>query len=198
MLYREFEVVKQLFSHGLETYHLRKHDFTYAQMDNYLKNIPSEFHPSIIIHSHYGLVNKYNLKGVHVSTLNPGPAPEPLPEKCYKSTFCYNLEDIELHDHIYDQVIIGPVFKSISNPEYYNCKYNHEALSKFLMHHQFESKILAIGGIDENNSRTAIRFGFDGVVVLGSLWLAYLETMYIDQALSKYLKIKEICLQLYN
>ena len=197
-LYRENEIVNQLFKLGLEVFHLRKHNFTLQQMDEYISKISHEYHKNIILHSHFELLGKYNLKGIHISTIIPQQESESLLTCSYKSTFCYNLNDIASRNSEFDQIIIGPIFKSISNPNYYDCRYNHEVLRRFFQENNFRNKIIAIGGIDEVSAKVAISLGFAGIVALGSIWVTYLETINIDKTLNKFLRIKETCLQVCN
>ena len=197
-LYRENEIVNQLFKRGLEVFHLRKHNFTLQQMDEYISNVSPDYHKNIILHSHFELLDKYNLKGIHVSTITPPEISVSLSTCIYKSTFCYNLNDMASRDVEFDQIIIGPIFKSISNPNYYDCRYNHEVLRRFFQQNNFKNKIIAIGGIDEVSAKIAISLGFSGVVALGSIWVTYLESINIDKTINKFLRIKETCLQVCN
>lgn len=197
-LYKETYIVNQLFNNGLEVFHLRKHNFTHEQMEGYICNISPEFRQNIILHSHIELVEKYGLKGIHFSTIIPEQFTETLLPRWYKSTFCYNLRDISSRDGIFDQIIIGPIFKSISNPMYYNKRYNHCILRQFFEENSLHSKIIAIGGIDETSAKIAVNIGFKGIVALGSIWTTYLETIDIDKTITKFLRIKETCLQVCN
>ena len=197
-LYKETDIVNQLFENGLELFHLRKHNYTTEQFETYLCKIKSEYHKNIILHSNIELLEKYNLKGIHFSTLIPGQLTEKIQPQWFKSTFCFHLNDLFSLDKNFDQIIIGPIFKSISNPMYYNKRYNHNRLQNFFEENEFQSKIVAIGGIDELSANIAINLGFNGIVALGSIWTTYLETIDIKKTVRKFLLIKETCLQIAN
>ena len=62
----EFEFLNQLFSLGLEYFHIRKPGFNYSDLRNYIKDIPSKYHNRIILHSHFELLNEFELKGIHI------------------------------------------------------------------------------------------------------------------------------------
>ena len=64
----EITTVINMFEAGLQNLHLRKNRFTTAELDEYIKEIPSHFHDRIIIHSHHKLALKYNLKGFHFTS----------------------------------------------------------------------------------------------------------------------------------
>ena len=67
----EHQILAHLFDEGLEYFHLRKPGFSKARIINYLSQIPDKYYNRIVIHSHYDLIRKYNLKGIHItSTIN--------------------------------------------------------------------------------------------------------------------------------
>src|SRR5207253_11326758 len=63
-------LVAKMFEAGLKTLHLRKPKFSTRQMSEYIEAIPKEFHDRIIVHSHHNLVFKYDLKGVHFTSIH--------------------------------------------------------------------------------------------------------------------------------
>ena len=63
----EAEIVKELFDNGLETFHLRKKNASTRQIEEYLNAIPRKYWSRIVIHSHYSLAIKYDLKGIHLN-----------------------------------------------------------------------------------------------------------------------------------
>ena len=56
-----------MFEHGLESLHIKKPGFSKKQLKKYIELIPTKHHNKIIIHSHYSLALRYNLKGIHLS-----------------------------------------------------------------------------------------------------------------------------------
>ena len=63
----ELVIIIKLFEHGLKTLHLKKPKFSRKKYKSYLDQIPKEYHRFIVIHQHFSLVYKYQLKGTHVS-----------------------------------------------------------------------------------------------------------------------------------
>ena len=57
-----------MFEHGLESLHIKKPGFSKKQLKKYIDLIPLKHHNKIIIHSHYSLAFKYNVKGLHLSS----------------------------------------------------------------------------------------------------------------------------------
>ena len=74
----------------------------------------------------------------------------------------------------------------------------HEYLKTRINQQKYQSKILAIGGINESTTEVAINYGFDGVVVLGVVWALYMETFDIKRAVEKYVSINNVAKAMKN
>ena len=53
-----------LMSDEVDYFHLRKPDFDYYQFKDFIQSIDEDLHYKVVIHSHYGLVNEFNLAGI--------------------------------------------------------------------------------------------------------------------------------------
>jgi hypothetical protein len=74
----------------------------------------------------------------------------------------------------------------------------HEYLKTRINQQKYQSKILAIGGINESPTEVSINYGFDGVVVLGVVWALYMETFDIKRAVEKYVSINNVAKAMKN
>jgi len=179
----EVNIIIRLFELGLENFHLRKPGLDYIAFDNILQKIPEEYHKNIVIHSHYQLVGKYNLKGIH------------LPERTRKdfannfnlfqnniinSTSYHNLNDLLEYNNLYNYVFLSPVFDSISKTNYFST-FNLEDISLTLTKTQY--KVVALGGIGLSNVKITKSIGFYGIALLGSVWMA-------NEPIKKFYEIK--------
>src|SRR5438093_92198 len=63
----ETATINEMFRNDLQYFHIRKPDFTEADLRKYLDKIDSEYHDRIIIHSHYDVLKDYRLKGIHIN-----------------------------------------------------------------------------------------------------------------------------------
>jgi thiamine-phosphate pyrophosphorylase len=61
----EIKLINALFANGLTCLHLRKPEASAEQIALLLKRIEPEYHKSIMLHSHYHLAEKFNLRGIH-------------------------------------------------------------------------------------------------------------------------------------
>jgi|LauGreDrversion4_2_1035121.scaffolds.fasta_scaffold391548_2 thiamine-phosphate pyrophosphorylase len=195
----EHQLLNQLFSNGLEVFHLRKRDYTLQQMMDYIQAIPAEFHPRIVIHSHFQLLSYFNLKGVHFNkqyTLQhfKNEASEDLYNLVslkHISLSVHSLNDILKLDREYNYVFISPVFDSISNRGY-NAKIKIKTFQKFLETRNRKVKVIALGGIKEENIPLAFATGFDGVAMLGYIWNEFAQNKNVDLGIERFKQIQRL------
>lgn len=166
-LNNEHDILCSLFEAGLEYYHLRKPDLSKEELDNYLQQIPLKYLNKIVLHSHHDLLEKYNLKGKHISSTKLNLKGD----SKYISTSFHTLEEIENCKEKYDYVFLSPIFDSISKQEYPS-NFNKKQLTDFFIKHTKIVDVIALGGINEKTIDGALAYGFDGVAVLGGIWMS--------------------------
>lgn len=176
----EHEITCSLFAAGLEYYHLRKPDFSKGKMESFLKQIPQKYFDRIILHSHFELLEKYNLKGIHTKF----PVQKEQIEETFISASFHSFKEIEECKEKYDYAFLSPIFNSISKKNY-NAAFDRSELKYFLENNK-EKNIIALGGIDELTIPQANKSGFDGVAVLGALWMS-------TDPLGKFIRLKNCC-----
>ncbi len=164
----EIRKVKSLLDQGLQQFHIRKPGFTDFDMINYITSIPKAYHKFLVLHSHYCLVKDFGLKGIQVGVNSIAEAKE------YKNSFNYygysahSFDEIVTNKQNYTHFFLSPVFNSISKKDY-KSNFNLSEISEFLQENQ-ELKIIALGGISNNNFRQCIDIGFSGMALLGAIW----------------------------
>ncbi len=195
-LYKEIDVVVGLIENGLTHFHLRKHDLSIYEYRKILLEIPSEYHNRIILHSHFELLQEFDLKGYHLTSEERSNVVIP-ENNLTKSTFAKDFNILPELDGRFEHIIIGPVFKSISKRDL-EVRYNHDFLCTQFRENDFKSQILAIGGIKENTTEIALNYGFSGVAILGSIWATYMETFNVQAAIDKYISIRNVSVVMKN
>src|SRR5947209_3397705 len=80
---REIAVLAALLAAGLERYHVRKPHWSAAQLETWLRMLPSEWRSRLVLHSHHELVATLGLGGRHwrddgIGRVIPNPPPQPL------------------------------------------------------------------------------------------------------------------------
>ena len=175
-LHSETKHVVQLFENGLETFHLRKPDFSSKEMFEYINLIPSQYHKYIVLHSHHKLAKKFKLKGLHCSRMHR--------KKKYNTKFkffllkmkhptllltksCHKIHKIDENSSRYSYVFLSPIYESISKKAHGGL-FSERQLSKALT--KSEQHVFALGGVDETKFEELKNYGFYGVALLGAIW----------------------------
>lgn len=183
---REHAVLAQLFAAGLTSYHLRKPTWTREQLAAWLRALPVEFHPRIVLHTHHDLAAEFALGGLHereagragplglpvgqASAARPTSAPSgrALP----RSRAVHDVDTLRALLDVYDRLLVSPVFASISKADHApDARLGHDDLRAALALPR-RTEVFALGGIDASRISACRELGFDGVAVLGAVWLA--------------------------
>lgn len=162
----EDKIITTLFEEGLDILHLRKPDTAPVYAERLLTLIPEKYHKRIVVHDHFYLKNEYDLKGIHLSHRNPV---VPDSYSGHISASCHTLEEVEADKRICDYVFLSPIFDSISK-EGYTSRFTPEVIREAVQKGIIDKKVIALGGVDEENMLRVKDFGFGGAAVMGGLW----------------------------
>ena len=169
------KVVAKVLQQSLATFHLRKPGQTNRQLSEYLKHIPANLHRRIMVHGHPGLLDHFDLMGIHFTEKDrmhdlqrlrrlrqtqPG---------CRLSSAFHRITDIPEYDGLLDYILLSPIFDSVSKPGY-QAAFDHADIRRFLS--WTEHTVIALGGLDVQRAVTAASLGFKGIAVLGAVWQA--------------------------
>ncbi len=191
----EYQLLNTLFDNGLEYFHLRKPNSTEQEMETYIQHIASAHWNKIVLHSHHRLVDKYKLKGKHLSHSNilekhkhskSNSADISEIRGKYISTSFHSLQELEENKKKYEYTFLSPVFDSISK-DGYKSNFNFQELQNSpLLRRGAGGEVFALGGIDSDKIEIVNELGFDGVAVLGAVWLS-------NDPIEKFKQLQEIC-----
>lgn len=172
----EIEILIRLFENGLKSFHLRKPHYSKRKMIEYLNEIPKDFHNRIIIHSNHRLAKKYNLKGIHISSkernlnfknwINIRYLKRKKPFLRVSTSFSA-ISDLNKYIDLYDYVFLSPIFDSTSKKSYQS-NFKEYNLTNAIQRSNY--KVIALGGVDEENIKKAFNMGFWGCAFLSNLW----------------------------
>lgn len=168
----EVEVLNMLFQEGLEYLHLRKPDFTIEEMRAYIKSIPSQYHNRIRLHSHYSLLEEFDLGGAHFnsrSIVAATTATTPTPKKTTKSYSAHTIEELQALKSKMDYLFLSPIFDSISK-QGYKAAFSQEELVEHTKNKIIDNKVIALGGINLKNIEEIKSYGFGGIAMIGGVW----------------------------
>jgi thiamine-phosphate pyrophosphorylase len=174
----ETEKIIGLFESGLDVLHIRKPDWVFEKFEGLLKSIPPNYYKRIVVHSHYKVIEKYNLRGIHLTGKYLSVIEKEVLKELFRtamkrnltlSTSMHSIKEIQENKLKYNYIFLSPLFDSISK-EGYTATMNKEEIKNFLANYNSFPKILALGGIDKSKVEEVKGLGFSGIAVLGALW----------------------------
>jgi thiamine-phosphate pyrophosphorylase len=150
----------------MEIFHVHKPLFSGEEIQNYIHQIPSQYHHKITLHSNH--LKFHSLKELEVCKEKfdyafLSPIFDSISKAGYKSTF--NLDEVKSFLQ--------------KRKKYFNQCHAERSRSILLNDKKDFSAalemtdrraLIALGGIDENKIEIACELGFEGVAVLGALW----------------------------
>jgi thiamine-phosphate pyrophosphorylase len=187
VIQNEANLINDLFNEGLSCFHLRKPNASEAEIEILLNQIEAQFHSKIALHQHHQLASKFEIKRLHY------------PEHQRKQTTIVQLKNqkengfilstsihqIEAINQIplFDYTFYGPVFNSISKKDYQSVIASNFKSEKRITN----PKIIALGGVTDQNIHQIETMNFAGFAVLGFIWSEP------KNAVHQFKKIKKYC-----
>ncbi len=166
MAENEIKIVTALFHEGADRIHLRKYQLDKIAMAKYIQQIPTAFHPKLVLHHHHDLVADFELKQLHRSEQDRL-ATECKVEGLSYSTSTHSINAFNALDKTWDYAFLSPFFPSISKPGYGN---QEQAIDQLTQRTNRHVKLIALGGLHTDNVSESIRRGADGIALLGTIW----------------------------
>jgi thiamine-phosphate pyrophosphorylase len=157
----EIRSIHSLFENGLELLHVRKPDYSEMEMVSFLTAIGSDFRNQLVLHNHHHIAHSFGINRLH----NPKEAKEIANAVFSAST--HSIAEFNALENNYAYAFLSPVYPSISKQGYTSTE-NH--LDTIKERSNFNTKLIALGGISAENIAETIQKGFDEVALLGSIW----------------------------
>lgn len=178
----ETEIINQLFHEGLDLLHIRKPLTSREEMKSFLDGINEQFYPQLVLHGFYDLIMEYPVCRLHFREA------ERLTEgfKSYAneyiiSTSVHDMETFNGLEKEWEYALISPFFPSISKKGYGE---QSTVMKDINYRNNLDVKLIALGGINENNISRAFENGADGAALLGAVWES-------DQPLNAFKKCRQ-------
>ncbi len=157
----EINIIHSLFEHGLELLHVRKPNYSEAEMASFLTAIESDFRNRLVLHNYHHLSNSFGINRLH----NPKTRNENT--NFIFSTSTHSVIEFNALENNYDYAFLSPVYPSISKQGYHS---EQNLLGSIKERTNFNTKLVALGGISTKNISDTLQKGFDEVALLGSIW----------------------------
>ncbi|ESU23138.1 thiamine monophosphate synthase [Flavobacterium enshiense DK69] len=164
----EISIIHSLFAEGLPLLHVRKPGFSEAELKSFLSEIGLEFRSHLVLHSSHHLADTLGIKRLHFSESNRSKAKLFSESKWIKSASVHTIQEFNTLGDNWNYAFLSPIFPSISKSDYVSDCNHLEAIKQRT---NFNTKLVALGGISSENIQKTLGNGFDDVALLGSIWL---------------------------
>ena len=173
---REIDTIHSLFKSGLELLHIRKPDFSATEMRSFLSEIKSDFREQLVLHSNHNLASVFGINRIHFSESERKKTATLFGKSAFKtyktkgfhlSTSVHSMDDFNALDNVFEYAFLGPIFPSISK-ENYSSKTDWFEVIKYRTN--YETKLIALGGLESKNTEFTLENGFDNIALLGTIW----------------------------
>jgi thiamine-phosphate pyrophosphorylase len=172
----EIDTIHSLFESGLELLHVRKPDFSAAEMRSFLSEIKSDLKEQLVLNSHHHLASAFDINRLHFSEserkktvlLFGKSSFETYKTKGFHlSTSVHNIEDFNALDNTFEYAFLSPIFPSISKENYSSKTDLFETIKNRT---NYTTKLIALGGIESKKIKQTLENGFDSIALLGTIW----------------------------
>lgn len=167
LVQNETEIINQLFREGLDLLHIRKPFIGQNGMKDFIQKIDSKFYSQLVLHSHYDLAENFNISRFHFREIDRKNGLSQSFTDKKKSTSVHDIESFNHLNKEWEYAFISPVFPSISKKGYGE---NSTILNDIKKRDNSNVKLIALGGINENNIHHVFDSNIDGVALLGAIW----------------------------
>ncbi len=172
VLANEINLIHSLFEEGMELFHVRKPEFSEEGMVDFVLSIGLEYRNKLVLHSHHHLAEGFGIKRLHLTEtkrkeISKFQLEEYKDKGIHLSTSTHSITAFNALSEDFDYAFLSPVFPSISKENYVSKTDLFEEIKKRT---NFETELVALGGIEAKNTKETIASGFDNVALLGTIW----------------------------
>lgn len=165
---KETEIINQLFNEGLDLLHIRKPMFNREKMKSFLDGIDDEFHSQLVLHGFYDMRKEYPVSRFHFREADRLEGQHKVfAGEHIISTSVHDIKVFNALGKEWEYALISPFFPSISKKGYGE---QSTVMEDIKYRNNLDIKLVALGGINEDNISKAFENGADGAALLGGIW----------------------------
>ncbi len=184
---QEVNIANELLDNGLDLLHIRKYGLPDEELISYVRQISTEQHHKLVLHSHRHLAGRLGIKRIHFNEADRRSlAHEPINEDYLISTSVHHIDDFNLLSAYWEYAFLSPLYQSISKPEKSR---NEEVFQQLKKRNNHQVKLVGLGGIALENIENTLNQPVDAIALLGAIWLA-------EHPIEAFLKCKNLLAQL--
>ncbi|MDW9382042.1 thiamine phosphate synthase [Chryseobacterium sp. JV558] len=168
MVPNETNIINQMFQEGLDLLHIRKPWISRNEMIEFITQIDEAFYPKLVLHTHFDLGKEYHISRLHFREADR--AEERCKSFAEENTMSTSVHDITTYNTLekeWDYAFISPFFPSISKKGYGMDSTIKEEIQQ---RNNPNVKLIALGGIHQDNIQEVFKSDVDGVALLGVIW----------------------------
>ena len=167
LVHYETEFINELFQEGLNLLHIRKPFINSEEMSDFIQKINPEFHDQLVLHNYYDLAEDFNISRLHFREIDRQSGLHQSFKNKIISTSVHKIESFNELNESWEYAFISPVFPSISKKGYGE---NSTILNDIEKRDNSDVKLIALGGINDQNINEIFGSHVDGVALLGAIW----------------------------
>lgn len=164
----ETDFINQMFQEGLDLLHIRKPWISRNEMIEFITQIDESFYTQLVLHTYYDLGKEFTISRFHFREIDRQ-------EEMYKSfakenTISTSVHDIKTYNTLekeWEYAFISPFFPSISKKGY---GLNSTIKEEIKHRNNPDVKLIALGGIHQDNIYEVFDSDADGAALLGAIW----------------------------
>jgi thiamine-phosphate pyrophosphorylase len=160
------EIARMLRCEDVWRVHIRKPEYTEAQMRTLLDAIPADLRSRLTLHDFHNLAAQYGVGGLQLNSRHPE---APTGWQGMVSRSLHSIAEVEAF-HC-DYAFISPIYPSISKPGYVGSLDMAQLREVLKSHHN----IYALGGVTADKFAELTEMGFRGAAMLGAAWRADIQ-----------------------
>jgi thiamine-phosphate pyrophosphorylase len=164
----EINIIDSLFEEGLSLLHIRKPDLSEVETAKFIHQIKHQYRENLVLHHHHEIAADFGINRIHFSekerkkTMNFTGLSDFI-----LSTSTHSIQDFNVLENIFEYAFLSPVYPSISKENYTPETNLFEAMQQ---RENFNTKVVALGGIYSGNIEQPLQNGFDDIALLGTIW----------------------------
>lgn len=162
----EVAFIARLLDAGVDVIHLRKPGWDAEEYGTLISRIPDRYRDRIVVHDHFELCARYDLRGIHLNRRNHE-APPGFTGRI--SCSCHSLAEVEAKKPEMDYVFLSPIFDSVSK-QGYSSQFSVIQLKEANRRGIIDHRVMALGGVTAENISIVRALHFGGVAMLGDIW----------------------------
>lgn len=163
----EIGIIDSLFEEGLSLLHIRKPDFSEIETAKFIHHIKHQYRQNLVLHNHHEIAADFGINRIHFSETERKKTTDFAASNMVLSTSTHSVEDFNALENTFEYAFLSPLFPSISK-ENYSSETN--LFEEIKQRENFNTKIVALGGIYSDNIEQSLQNGFDDIALLGTIW----------------------------